>query len=116
MSDDRLFHIALSSEWDGAEQSGTYDRSTLGASVGEVGFVHCSRGLEQALGVVDLFYAQVSEPIVLLHIDEAALPAAGLTVIAEHADRGDPTSAEFPHIYGGPLPVGTVAEVLPLTR
>lgn len=93
-----------------------HDRSTLGASVREVGFVHCSRGLEQALGVVDRFYAQVSEPIVLLHIDEAAQPAAGLSVIAEHADPIDPTSAVFPHIYSGPLPVGAVAEVLPLTR
>lgn len=116
MSDDRLFHIALASEWEAPQEPGVYDRSTLGSSVDEAGFIHCSRGMEQTLHTVDRFYSQVSEPIVLLLIDESALNVAGLRVLEERVDANDPASEAFPHIYGGPLPTSSVTEVLPLSR
>ncbi len=114
MSDHRLFHIALASEWDEAQRIGSYDRSTIGASVGEVGFIHCSRGIEQVRTVLGAHYAQVNAPLVLLDIDEGSLSSAALHVVDEQVDPDDLDSEAFPHIYGGALPIGIVTEVVPL--
>lgn len=114
MSDNRLFHIALASDWNDAQRTGTYDRSTLGASVGKVGFIHCSRGIEQVRTVLSAHYAQVDAPLVLLHIDEDSLSSAALHIVDEPVDPDNPDAEVFPHIYGGALPTGFVAEVLPL--
>ena len=37
-----IFHLALVSDWDAARAAGEYTVSTRGATVAEVGFVHCS--------------------------------------------------------------------------
>lgn len=113
MSDRRLFHIALASDWQAARSSGFYDRSTLGASVDDIGFIHCSRGMSQVDATLAAHYSQVNAPLVLLHIDEDALMAAGLRVIDEPVDPQDPGSEAFPHVFGGALPLEVVAYVLP---
>lgn len=113
MSDNRLFHIALASEWDDAQRTGSYDRSTLGASVSEVGFIHCSRGIKQVRTVLDAHYAQVDARLVLLHIDEDSLSSTALQVVDEPVDPDDPDGEAFPHIYGGALPTEVVTEVVP---
>jgi guanine deaminase len=109
-------HIAFRQDWHRAQRSGTYDRSTRGASIDEVGFLHATLGPEQVTSVLGRFYADVAEPLVLLTLDEAALAAAGLCVVMEPGDPADPDSEKFPHVYGGPLPVSAVSRVEPIAR
>lgn len=111
-----IWHLALESDWRGAQHTGSYGVSTRGASIDEVGFLHGSADRTQADDVARRFYADVTEPLVLLEIDDAALPAYGLSVRREPADPSLPGPAEttlFPHVYGGPLPVGAVVAATP---
>ena len=102
----RIFHLALKSEWQAAQGSGSYSTSTLGRTLAEEGFIHASRA-DQWQGVRDRFYSEVTEPLVLLVIETARLD---VPVVAESV----PDSSEtFPHIYG-PLPVSAVVQALPL--
>ncbi len=109
-------HIAFTADWEKAQRTGAYDRSTRGASIDEVGFLHASDGPEQLRTVLGRFYADVTEPLVLLTLDEPALAAAGLRVVREPGDPSDPDSERFPHVYGGVLPVAAVSRVEPLVR
>lgn len=111
-----ILHIAFRADWQQAQRTGTYDRSTRGASIQEVGFLHACEGPDQVGTVLTRFYADVSEPLVLLTLDESALAAAGLHVLREPGDPADPDSERFPHVYGGPLPVAAVSRVEPLVR
>ena len=66
-------HITLvtttpTQDWEAAREAGSYATSTLGRSLAEEGFVHASRG-DQWQGVRDRYYADVTEPLVLLVID-----------------------------------------------
>ena len=72
----RIFHIALRSEWDAARRAGSYTTSTRGRTLAEEGFIHASRG-DQWQQVYDAFYADVTEPLVLLVIDTDRLTCAG---------------------------------------
>lgn len=96
---ERLFHLALASDWADAFTTGEYRVSTIGKTVDEVGFIHASR-VHQVQGVADSFYRGRSD-VVLLVIDPARVPC-------EIRDDLDPTSGQyFPHLYG-PLPVPAV--------
>lgn len=103
-----IFHLALASEWAAAQRSGAYTTSTLGRSLAEEGFIHASRA-DQWTGVRERFYAEVTEPLVLLHIDTDLLD---VPVVEEPPAPG--VSETFPHIYGR-LPVGAVVKAIPLT-
>jgi uncharacterized protein (DUF952 family) len=104
-----IFHIALAAEWEAARASGEYTTSTRGRTLAEVGFVHCSRA-DQWTKVRDAFYADVTEPLVLLQIDTDLLD---VPVVEE---PGGPGSTEtFPHVYGR-IPVAAVVKAIPLTR
>ena len=56
-------------------------------------------------------YTGISEPLVVLHLDQEALTSAGFDVVVEDGGDGE----LFPHVYGGPLPASVVAEVRPAT-
>jgi len=88
-----------------AQEVGAYTVSTLGLDVTDVGFIHCSRP-EQVDDVFDHFYADVTEPLLLLTID------TDLLISPWQFDEvpGEPLS--FPHIYG-PLNVGAVVSAEP---
>lgn len=101
-----LWHLAELEHWQAALRTGTYDRSTRGATLAEVGFIHASWP-EQLPGVAKLLYARAAEPLVVLEIDPSALHAAGVPVRVEPADPQDPASPLFPHLYGA-LPVAAV--------
>lgn len=105
-ADRPLWHLAEQAHWEEALRSGSYDRSTRGASLGEVGFIHASYP-EQLPGVAAAHYARVTEPLVVLEIDPARLASAGVEVRVEPAVLADPDSELFPHIYGA-LPVDAV--------
>ena len=98
-----IYHLAEQADWDQALRDGSYTRSTRGRSLAEEGFVHASS--EQQWPVVrSRFYADVTEPLVLLHIDETRLSSRVVHEV------GDPATGEtFPHVYG-PIEVAAVVD------
>ena len=101
-----IFHIAGVSDWEAAVPTGSYRVSTRGRSLGEVGFIHCSHR-HQVERVANVGYRGAG-PLYLLCIDPERL---GDTELREESAGGVET---FPHLYG-PLPIGAVTQVAPLT-
>jgi uncharacterized protein (DUF952 family) len=102
----RIFHLATEADWEAARESGSYTTSTRGVTLAEEGFIHASRA-DQWQGVREHFYADVTEPLVLLAVDTDRLE---VPVLDEQV--GDDT---FPHVYG-PIPVTAVVEALSLEQ
>ncbi len=102
-----IYHLAELPHWEQAQRDGVYTRSTLGRSLEDEGFVHAASA-EQWPAVRERFYASVSEPLVLLHIDEARLTSP------IRLEVGDPVTGErFPHVYG-PIDLAAVADTTEL--
>lgn len=99
--DQPLFHLALASDWQEAQQQGSYRISTRGLTLADVGFIHCS-WREQVTATYERFYADAGD-VLLLEINPALVQAPL---------RADaiPTGELFPHLYG-PLPLTAVREV-----
>jgi uncharacterized protein (DUF952 family) len=92
-----IYHLALRDEWDAAVSAGQpYRRSTVGRSLDEEGFIHCSFA-DQVEDTASRYYAG-RDDVVLLTIDPDQLEAE---VVVEGG---------FPHIYG-PLPHHAVISV-----
>ena len=102
----RLFHIATAADWEAARSSGRYTTSTYGVSLAEEGFIHASRA-DQWQGVRERFYADATEPLVLLVIDPDRLDVP----VVEESPPG--STDTFPHLYGA-LDPAAVVQVLPL--
>ena len=100
---ERIYHLALLSDWEAAQQAGDYRTSTLGRTLDQEGFIHASRE-DQWRIVKDLFYAEVPEALVLLEIDPARLTCE--LRVEEVPEAGD----SFPHLYG-PLNLDAVTAV-----
>ena len=105
----RIFHVATATDWAAAQTSGAYTTSTLGVSLEEEGFIHASRE-DQWPGVLDRFYAGVSEPLVLLEIETDLLDVPWV----EELPAPDATET-FPHLYGALAPAAVVS-VTPVDR
>ena len=105
----RIFHIATLADWTAAQESGAYTTSTRGRTLAEEGYIHASRA-DQWEGVRAAFYADVSEPLVLLEIETDLL---GVPVVEESPAPG--VTETFPHVYGAirPAAVVTVRAVEP---
>lgn len=104
-----IFHVATAADWAEAQRAGAYTTSTRGRTLAEEGFLHAARR-EQVQGVVQRYYADVEEPLLLLSVDTDLLDAAGVPW------RQDPVGDEtYPHVYGA-LPPSAVVRVGPLTR
>jgi glutathione S-transferase len=102
-----IYHAALPADyWEAALATGSYEISTRGMTLTDVGFIHASYE-HQVEGVANTFYPDVDE-LVLLTIDRE-------TIGAPVVDEPVPTGEEFPHIYG-PLPVDAVVDVRPWKR
>ena len=101
--DQPLFHLALKDDWEQARETGTYQWSTRGMRLVEVGFIHCS-WQEQVAKTFERFYADAGD-VLLLEIDPTRLTAPL---------RADaiPTGELFPHLYG-PLPIEAVRTFTP---
>lgn len=110
-----VWHLAVADDWAAARRIGSHAVSTLGRTIEQVGYLHCSVDREQADATARRFYREVSRPLVLLEIDVAALALHGLRVVLEPADPTVPGEAGelFPHVYGGPLPIAAVRSVTP---
>jgi glutathione S-transferase len=85
VSADRLYHLALVEDWE-RDAPADYATSTVGVSLDEQGFIHCSYA-HQVRQTADLFY-KGRDDVVLLEIDPDRLIA--------------PVEVEdgFPHVYG----------------
>lgn len=102
-----LYHLALLAEWEDATNNARpYRQSTLGKSLAEVGFIHCSFA-SQVQTIADAVFRGRTD-VVLLTIDPSAVPSE---IRVEDLDG---TGHAFPHIYGE-LPLEAVARVEPLS-
>ena len=104
-----IFHIARRCDWDDAVGAGEYRVSTLGRTLDEEGFIHCSASAAQGEGVANSFYRRVTEPLVVLTIATERVASEVRDEVPEGA-----TDA-FPHIYG-PIPVDAVTATTVLAR
>ena len=96
----RILHVATVADWDQAQVSGTYTTSTYGRTLEQEGFLHASYA-DQVRDVLDRFYGDVSEPLVLLEIE---------TDLLDVPWRDDPVGDEaFPHVFGALSPAAVVA-------
>ena len=98
----RIFHIATLADWEHAQQTGAYTTSTRGVTLEQEGYIHASRA-DQWTGVRAAFYADVTEPLVLLEIETDLL---GVPVVEEVPAPGAPEP--FPHVYGALAPGAVV--------
>ena len=105
--DEPLFHVALAADWAAATGSPErrYEVSTIGRTLDEVGFVHCSFA-DQVAATAERFYRD-RDDVLLLRIDPTRLDAV---VRVENLEGGE---EQFPHLYG-PLPVDAVTAAEPL--
>lgn len=88
-----IHHLALHTDWDDAQTAGEYRISTLGRTLDQVGYIHCSRDLTQLRAVHAAYYSHLTEPLLILDIDPT-----GLDIRLENG---------YPHLYG-PLPLTAV--------
>lgn len=100
---DAIFHVATEADWSDAQTAGEYRVSTLGRSLDDVGFIHCSHR-QQVERVANVAY-RAAGPLLLLTIDPDMTGAE----IREESGGGGET---FPHLYG-PLPVDAVIQASP---
>lgn len=101
-----ILHIAHTADWEKAVEEGEYRVSTRGATLDEVGFIHCSRE-DQVQRIAEFVFADDTEPIVVLQIDDEALRASGVPVREEDGGDGE----LFPHVYGPIGPVHVIAVI-----
>ena len=100
-----LLHVARAADWAAAQPAGIYPIPP-GPGGDPAAFLHLCRPAQLA-GVLERFFAEEAEPLVLLEVDPA-----GLDVRDEPAADG---AGIFPHLYG-PLPVAAVTAVRPDPR
>jgi uncharacterized protein (DUF952 family) len=101
----RIYHLALQKDWDDAVATGEYTGSTLGKSLAEVGFIHCSFA-SQVETIADLLY-RGHHDVLLLVIDTSRV-GSPLRV-----ERVEESEQAYPHLYGR-LPVHAVIQVAPI--
>jgi uncharacterized protein (DUF952 family) len=99
-----IFHVTTQAEWEAAEAVGSYRRSTKGASLDEVGFIHASSA-EQLPKVAAFLYEESTEPLVVLELDDDEIRRSGIRIPWEDGGDGE----LFPHIYGAIGPAFVVA-------
>ena len=96
-------HLALAAEWDeAAERGGPYLRSTIGRSLDDVGFIHCSFA-DQVDATRERFYTG-RDDVVLLTVDPSRVEVP--IRVEDLAGTGE----LFPHLYG-PLELDAVIDV-----
>jgi uncharacterized protein (DUF952 family) len=100
---ERLYHLALTKDW-ASSADADYEASTLGRSLADQGFIHCSFK-HQVQRIADRLYRGRTD-VLLLEIDPARL------VAPVRVESLDGTEA-FPHIYG-PLNRNAVIRARPV--
>ncbi|NLU69921.1 DUF952 domain-containing protein [Streptomyces sp. HNM0574] len=100
-----LLHITERPLWDAARERGTYEMSTRGRTLAEVGFIHASLP-HQLATVAEALYGgdDDHDELVVLVIDDTRL------TVPVRYEPPVPGAEDFPHLYG-PLPVTAVTRV-----
>ncbi|MFG3437428.1 DUF952 domain-containing protein [Nonomuraea sp. NPDC047897] len=93
-----ILHLALATDWTAARTSGHYRVSTLGRTLEQEGFIHCSRDHDQLRAVHAAYYSHLTQPLLVLEIDPTTLDV--------RLEDG------FPHVYG-PIPIDAVTATHP---
>ena len=88
---EHLYHLALAEDWERAPEK-DYETSTLGGSLSDQGFIHCSFR-HQVQQIADVVY-RGRDDVLLLKIDPDRLAAR---VKVEALRQGEDA---LPHIYG----------------
>ena len=102
-----IYHLAEPEKWEQARGTGRYAESTLGRTMEQEGFIHCSSAQQWPV-VRRSFYAAYAGPLLLLQIDPDRLTEPPVEEI------GNPATGEtFPHLYAA-LPVDAVVAVTEL--
>jgi len=96
-----VLHVAEAAHWEQALATGEYRWSTLGRTLEEEGFIHCSTPA-QLPGVLDRFYSAHPDDLVVLTIETARLEVPLRWDVVDSV-----TGERFPHVYG-PLPTDAV--------
>ena len=100
-----IYHVTTEDAWAEAQERGEYRGSTLGLSLDDVGFVHCSFE-NQVARIVHAFYRGVPRVVVLaIDLDRLHSP-----VRYESPEGGE---EKFPHVYG-PIGCDAVVEAKPI--
>ena len=102
-----IFHLAHRKDWDAALVSGSYEVSTRGARLADVGFIHASYA-DQLSAVAEFVHAGDTAELCVLVLDPAAIRAAGTAVVDEDGGSGE----LYPHVHG-PIRPSFVTEVRP---
>lgn len=103
----QILHMTPADYWVQAQVAGTYEMSTRGLSLADVGFIHCSTA--DLIGpVAQAVYGSFSDPLVVLVLLDDDIRASGVEVRYEDGGNGN----LYPHIYG-PLDVSLVKSVEP---
>ncbi|MFO7531687.1 MAG: DUF952 domain-containing protein [Candidatus Limnocylindrales bacterium] len=108
MTEARIYHLALPTDWGHAAERGLYAVSTRGLSLADEGFIHCSFA-HQIEPVANTWYRDLDQ-LVILRLDLEALAAE---VRVEPSSDG--SGELFPHVYG-PIPAAAVAETMVWAR
>jgi uncharacterized protein (DUF952 family) len=98
----QIFHIARQSDWHRSLTDGTYRVSTIGRSLEDEGYIHCSER-HQVARVANSFYRGVPGLVLLVIDADRVGPDVKYEALAGSTER-------FPHIYG-PLNVDAVVAV-----
>ena len=100
---DPIHHLAEAHHWEDAQRTGRYERSTLGLSLADEGFIHLSTAAQWP-GVLQRYYRDVEGDLVLLTVDPDLLDPGTELRWEAPVPGGDEL---FPHLYG-PLPTSAV--------
>jgi uncharacterized protein (DUF952 family) len=100
--------ISNESFWTESQKTGEYIQSTIGSTLDDVGFIHCTSP-EQTIMIANRHFAQY-ENLILLMIDSGKVKPE-VKFEASLSGRG----GIYPHIYG-PLNVDAVYNVVALSK
>ncbi len=94
MSGAPVLHLAEVAHWEESLRTGEYRWSTLGRTLEEEGFIHCTTA-EQVPVVLSRYYSAYAGDLLLLTLEPEQL-AAPLRWDIVNAVTGE----RFPHVYG----------------
>jgi glutathione S-transferase len=91
VSTDRLYHLTVAGDWE-KDAGEDYTVSTLGKSLEDIGFIHCSF-ITQVAQVAEVLF-RGRDDVLLLQIDGARLRSP------LRVERVSAHGEAFPHVYG----------------
>lgn len=105
-----IYHLTHAADWEEAQIVESYEVSTRGATVHQMGFIHCSTAAQLPAVAAAVYRGDPAELVVLV-MDDETIRSAGTEV--RYEEGGDAGYDEiYPHIYG-PIDPAWVTAVRP---